>query len=134
MNSLCPLYTGCTWLSLQYFLFWLVELNSKIKDAMKSDNPYIGKSIALLVWNTEVENDAHVYLGRIKKEEEDFVFVNDEKGWRISLDNIKLDRLKSVTSELKEMFLNADCVISLSMRGLPDEPGRDFNPTGIRWH
>ena len=47
---------------------------------MESGNFYTDKSIALLVWNTEVENDAHVYLGRIKKEGEEFVFFNDEKG------------------------------------------------------
>ena len=101
---------------------------------MKSGNFYTDKSIALLVWNTEVENDAHVYLGRIKKEGGEFVFFNDEKGWCISLDSEKFERLRVVTAELKEMFLNADYFFSFSMSGLPDDPGRDLRPTGMRWH
>jgi hypothetical protein len=101
---------------------------------MKSGNDYSHKSIALLVWNTEVDDDAHVYLGRIRKQGDEIVFLNDEKGWRVSLDAEKLEGLKPVTAELKEMFLNADYFFSVSMRGLPDDPGQGLRPTGLRWH
>ncbi len=101
---------------------------------MKSDNTYADNSIALLVWNTKVENDAHVYLGQIKKDGEDFIFVNEQKGWRISLDTEKIERLRPVTADLKDMFLNADYFFSFSMSGLPDDPGQEFRPTGMRWH
>jgi|SRR5664279_5297989 len=101
---------------------------------MEEDQLYLNKSTALLIWNSEVENDAHVYLGQIKREGADFVFKNELKRWELSLDPEKLERLKPVTAELKEIFLGADYFISLSMTGLPEDPGQDFVPTGFGWH
>lgn len=101
---------------------------------MKSDKVYIDSSIALLIWNTEVENDAHVYLGRIKEIDGEFAYVNEQKGWRISLDDEKIERLRPVTAELKEMFLEADYFFSFSMAGLPDDPEQKFEFTGMKWH
>ena len=101
---------------------------------MKSLNSFTDKSVALLVWNTEVENDAHIYLGKIETEGEGFLFVNEEKHWRVTLDDEKLEKLQPVTEEFKEMFLDADWVLSLSMAGLPDDPGEEFKQTGMKWH
>jgi hypothetical protein len=101
---------------------------------MQAEYDYTNKSIAILVWNTDLENDAHVYLGRIKKEGQNFVFINGEKGWRISLNADKLKHLKLVIPELKEIFLNAELAIVLSMKGLPDDPQQNLEQTGIKWH
>jgi hypothetical protein len=101
---------------------------------LKSDDVYSDSSIALLIWNTEVENDAHVCLGRIKEIEGEFAFVNEQKGWRVSLDNEKIERLRPVTAELKEVFLEADNFFSFSMAGLPDDPDQNFEFTGMKWH
>jgi hypothetical protein len=92
------------------------------------------KSIALLIWNTEKENDAHVYIGEIIKEEACFHFINKSKGWRVSLDDEKMERLKEVTEDMKEIFLGADYFISLSIAALPNDDNQGFIPTGIKWH
>ena len=92
------------------------------------------KSVALLIWNTEKENDAHVYIGAIIKEEAGFHFVNKSQGWKLSLDEEKMQRLEEVTEDMKEVFLGADYFISLSMTTLPNKDNQDFIPTGIKWH
>jgi hypothetical protein len=77
------------------------------------------KTIALIVWNTEKEDDVHVYLGKLQVENGEYCFVNMEKGWRVSLDNEQMNQLQPVSDDLKETLLNADYALSLSMGELP---------------
>jgi hypothetical protein len=53
-----------------------------------------GKSIAMIVWNTEKEDDVHVYLGKLKNIDGKYVFINKEKGWKISFDEEQLSHLQ----------------------------------------
>ena len=92
------------------------------------------KSTALLVWNTEKEDDAHVYLGEIVQKDEDFYFVNEPQKWSLCLDKDKLDELKEVTEEMKEMLFNADFCLTLTIVSLPDTSKKDYSPTGMKWH
>jgi len=92
------------------------------------------KKVALLVWNTEKENDVHVYLGEIIKKEDDFYFVNAQEKWNFYLDLDKLERIKKVEDDVKEILLNADFGLSVSIASLPDKLGEDFVPTGMKWH
>ena len=96
-------------------------------------NSIKGKSVSLLIWNTQKENDAHVYLGQIVKESSGLFFINDFKGWRIGLDEEQLSRLKSVSEDMKDTFLGAEYFISLSMADLPDNNKEGFTFTGINW-
>ena len=91
------------------------------------------KAIALIIWNTEKEDDVHVYLGRLKFENGEACFINEEKGWRFSLDEEQLSRLRPVDDDLKETLLNADYAISLSMAVLPESGTEGFEKTGMKW-
>lgn len=95
---------------------------------------YENKSIAVLIWNTEKENDAHVYVGKILQVENGFYFSNESKGWQISLDTEQMARIKEVSGEEKEIFLQADYFLPLSMVSLPDDKAGNFENTGLRWH
>lgn len=95
---------------------------------------YLNKKIALIIWNTEKEDDAHVYVGIIENVDGNLFFRNKAKGWNISLDEEKLDRLKPVTKDLKETLLGADLFFSFSMSGIPEDTSDNFTFTGIKWH
>lgn len=91
------------------------------------------KQIALLIWNTEKEDDAHIYIGKIAQIETGYYFVNESKGWNLELDNEQLSRATPVSEDMKDIFLNADYFISLSMRLIGDENTDDYIPTGLKW-
>ena len=93
-----------------------------------------GRNIALIVWNTEKEDDVHVYLGKLQEDKEERYFVNEEKGWTVLLNEKQLGRLKPVSDDLKKMLLNADYAISLSMGDLPQPNSQDYKATGMKWH
>ena len=57
------------------------------------------KAISMIIWNTGKEDDVRVYLGKLQIENSGHYFVNEEKGWRVSLDKEQLSRLKPVSSE-----------------------------------
>jgi hypothetical protein len=92
------------------------------------------KTVALIVWNTEKEDDVHVYLGKLKEEKDECYFVNEEKGWRVSLDNEQLNRLQPVSDDLKETLLNAEYALSMSMGDLPQSNSENYKATGMKWH
>lgn len=92
------------------------------------------KKIALSIWNAEKENDAHVYLGVIKRKEGGYYFVNKEKGWLIPLEDEWLSRLKVVKEDLKSTLLGADYIISLLMGDLPDDDEGNTVKTGVNWN
>lgn len=92
------------------------------------------KNIALLIWNTEKENDAHIYLGKIIKNGNDFHFVNKSKNWNVALEPTIFERLQEVTEETKNIFLNADLFFSFSISGLPDDSTKGLISTGMTWH
>jgi len=46
---------------------------------MKDYNFIKGKSVALLIWNTGIENDAHIYLGEIIREHDGFISLTNLK-------------------------------------------------------
>ena len=92
------------------------------------------KAISLIVWNTEIEDDVHVYLGKLHFENDETYFVNEEIGWRVSLDNEQLNRLQPVSDDFKETLLNADYALSLSMGNLPQTNSQDYQATGMKWH
>jgi len=92
------------------------------------------RAVALLLWNADKENDAHVYLGEIIMRDGGFHFVNIEKKWDVLLNAQQLERLKEVPEHLKEIFLNADFSFSLSMSGIPEDLKETFISTGMKWH
>lgn len=92
------------------------------------------KNIALLLVNTEIENDMHVYLGKIEKVASDYYFKNKDKGWCVSLNNEQLSRLQTVKEELKDIFLGAEYYITLYTSTISDAETSDVIPTGLKWH
>lgn len=98
-------------------------------------NEIIEKAIAMVVWNSEIENDVHVYLGTIRSFDGEYVFINEERGWKVSLNDEQLSRLKPVSDDLKEILLNADYSFSMTMGNIPDtDVLTNFNDTGLDWN
>jgi hypothetical protein len=93
-----------------------------------------GKSLSLIVWNIQKDDDVNVYLGRFQMANGEIYFVNKEKGWRVSLDEEQLNRLKPVSDDLKETLLGADYALSMSMDDLPEMGTEEFKATGMNWH
>jgi hypothetical protein len=93
------------------------------------------KSIAMIVWNTEKEDDVHLYLGKLQNANGIYSFINEEKGWNVSLDEEQLSRLQPVSEDMREMLLNADYAFSMTMANLPDtEDKSELNSTGMNWN
>ena len=94
----------------------------------------VGKSLCLIVWNIQNEDDVHVYLGRFHMLDGGGYFVNEEKGWQVSLDEGQLDKLMPVSDDLKETLLNADYALSMSIDDLPEIDTGEFRVTGMNWN
>ena len=92
-----------------------------------------GKSISLVIWNSEVKNDVRIYKGEIIQKENTFYFINQNEQWQVTLTYDMLGRLKEVPENLKDMLLSADFSLSLSIGGLPDNSNEGFEPTGLKW-
>ena len=92
------------------------------------------KTVCLIIWNTEKADDMHVYLGKLFFSNNRYQFINQEKGWRVSLEEEDLSRLKPVTDTLKETLLNADYSFTISRGSLPDSDTDNFQSTGMKWH
>ena len=95
--------------------------------------PIETKSLALIVWNNEKEDDVHVYLGKLQNINGEYSFINEEKGWTVSLDEEQISRIKPVSADLKEMLLNADYALSMIIGELPPSNSQDFKATGMKW-
>jgi hypothetical protein len=91
------------------------------------------KQIALVVWNLDKEDDAHVYVGSLISYGTDYIFKNEKKGWTVPIQADKVDNIKKVTGDLKPTLLNADYFINLTIGDLVDNQG-EFIPTGMKWH
>lgn len=76
-------------------------------------------TIVLIVCNAEKKDDMHVYLGKLQVENGKHYFVNEEKGWTVSLDEEQLNQLRPVSDDLREMLLNADYALFMNMGDLP---------------
>jgi hypothetical protein len=92
------------------------------------------KNIALVVWNAEKDDDAHVYLGKIVHSENVYSFRNESRKWNLPLNEQDLDKLKQVPQDLKISLLNADFYFSMSIGSIPDNSKEKFIPTGMQWH
>jgi hypothetical protein len=91
------------------------------------------KSIALVLWNNEKEDDVHVFLGKLEMEDGKFNFINQEKVWKVSLNDEQLGRLKAVPEELSTVLLNADYALNMSIGSLSDSEMATVR-TGMKWH
>jgi len=90
------------------------------------------KAVALLVWNTQVENDVRVCLGKIEPEANGYCFKNDRENWRCSLSQEQWSRLREVDQAVKSILLGADYCIQLTISDLPEgSTGECF--TGMKW-
>src|ERR1700712_5315167 len=93
------------------------------------------KNITLIVWNADKENDVHIYLGKLLSDNGGVFFLNEERGWKLSLSEDQLSSLRPVSDDLKVTLLNADYALSMSMSGLPgNQDTNDLTPTGMQWH
>jgi hypothetical protein len=91
-------------------------------------------AICMIVWNTEKEDDVHVYLGKLQLQKGEHYFINEEKGWKVSLQEEQLSRLKPVPGELKVLLLNADYALSMNMCELPQFNSGEYQKTGMKWN
>lgn len=98
------------------------------------DFPQIaGKSIALVVWNTEKDDDVRVFLGEIIEKGKEYFFVNNQENWNLLLDASKFSEIRVVREDLKEMLLGAELYLNLSIANPPDENNDGFSKTGMNW-
>jgi hypothetical protein len=54
-------------------------------------------------------------------------------GWKVSLDRSRLDTLKEIPQDLKEIFQDADYCLTLYMANIPDDSTETYTPTGLIW-
>ena len=91
------------------------------------------KKVALLITNIEKENDVRVYLGEIVEIESELCFINKTRGWNIALDLDKFKELQEVPETLKEILLNADFYLTMTLGNLPNDSVEGFKKTGMNW-
>lgn len=98
-----------------------------------SFDEFKNKVVSLIVWNTEEEDDVHVYLGEIFFENNGYYFINEKNGWRVSLFEEHLVKVKPVPDDLKVTLLGAEYSLSMVMSILPDAERNGIKLTGINW-
>lgn len=92
------------------------------------------QSIALVVHNADDDDDIHVFLGRLFLTNGEWYFINEEPGWKISLNSEQLSRLKPIPDPLKSVLLNADYALPMVIHSLPDSDIKSYTKTGMKWH
>jgi len=90
-------------------------------------------SIALVVYNANDDTDVHVYLGRMHRAGGEWYFINEERGWKISLNSEQLNRLKPVPDSLKSVLLNADYAVTMVIQSFPGSDMTGYEKTGMKW-
>ena len=91
------------------------------------------RKVAMVVTNIEKENDVRVYLGEIVEMESEFHFINKPEDWNVTLELDKLEELEEVPEDLKEMLLNADFYLPMTIGNLPDDSTEGLKKTGLNW-
>ncbi|HDY7993163.1 TPA: hypothetical protein ACGVB5_004862 [Vibrio vulnificus] len=92
-----------------------------------------GKTLALLLWSKDEdgEDDVAVFKGSITREGASFFYQN-ESGSKLELTDDWLGRIVPVASDVKDVLLNCDYQLSLTVgQLLPDS--KDFVETGLSW-
>lgn len=91
------------------------------------------KKLTLVIWNAEKEDDVRVFRGEMIEGRDGLYFINELLNWNLHLDEDKISRIKEIPDDVKEMLLNADYCINLSLGKLPDEPLDEYIKTGMKW-
>jgi hypothetical protein len=91
------------------------------------------RDIALVVENSEKEDDVRVYPGRLIKGEDEYFFINEAQRWRVSLNADHIRRLRPVPDQLKTILLNADYFLTMTIATLPDLLHEGFRNTNLKW-
>ena len=100
---------------------------------MKEFAYLLDKKISLVISNNEKKGDVRVFLGELSFENAEYFFINRSKKWRLSISNDQLNSAVEVSSEIKDILLNADFFISLSIESLQDDPNNNLISTGLNW-
>ncbi len=91
------------------------------------------KPLALVVWNTEKQDDVHVYVGKLVVKVDECFFVNQRNGWTLRLSEEQANQIEPVPDRLKSVLLGADYALNLAIGSLPDGI-TDAMWTGMQWH
>ena len=91
------------------------------------------KKVALILSNIDEENDVRICLGEIVNKENEYYFINRSENWNITISPNKLEEIKEVPGELKQVLLHADFYFSMTMGNLPNNSSERFISTGIKW-
>jgi hypothetical protein len=92
------------------------------------------KSIAVIMHNADKEDDVRVCLGRLLLTNGEWFFVNEEQGWRISLNSEQLRRLKPVPDALKSTLFGAGYALTMTIESFHDNETKGYIKTGLKWH
>lgn len=105
---------------------------------MQNYNFLLNKKIALIIENTEKQNDVKIFYGNTVNKGYSYVFTNENKTINLTLDSERLNRFQKVTLELKKDIPSlSDCeyFLWLKMEDLPNENLKEnLNKTGINWN
>ena len=96
----------------------------------------VGKSIALMMKSKDSRgaDDWAVVKGVVSKRGRDLFFVWDGKPDGFPLPDDALERMKPTEPDTKDILLDADVYLSLTVGPKPDgAAGEGFIPTGIKW-
>jgi hypothetical protein len=91
------------------------------------------KPVALVVWNTEKQDDVHVYVGKLVLDLEECFFVNQQNGWKLRLSDEQMNQIEPIPERLKTVLLGADYALNLTIGSLPDTITGAMR-TGMQWH
>ncbi|HMO41532.1 MAG TPA: hypothetical protein PKE26_16050 [Kiritimatiellia bacterium] len=102
---------------------------------MKLDET-IGKTVALVMMGIDesVEDDWVVVKGHIEADGDSLMFIHGGTPDRFPLPDDALDRISPTTSDTREILLDADLHLFLSVGPKPDdEENNDYIKTGLKW-
>jgi hypothetical protein len=101
---------------------------------MNDYNYLKGKKISLVVRNSDDKKDIRVFPGKIIERDNEFHFINVSADWDVELDFDQLNRIKEVTERLKEMLLDADYFLPMTIGNVDDDSKEELRATGMTWN
>lgn len=91
----------------------------------------IGKTLALVIWNLDKDNDVRVFKGIIVKQQDEFIFYNQDKSWKITINDTKLEEIRITPEKLKTTLLEAEFYLNMTISDVEDS--ENYINTNLKW-
>jgi hypothetical protein len=94
-----------------------------------------GKKLAIIAWGEDEkgEDEAAVFAGLARWAEGHLYLDHGGNPESFQIPDDLLDQVKPVSDDIKDILLDAEYYISMSIGPLPDDDPDEYEQTGLKW-